>query len=76
MKIHTLPKLNEFIEALTKCKGHVWLETKNGDKFNLMSIFSQYLALDMLLLEQKDNLFLTFMYEEDAVHFEKFCCRS
>lgn len=73
MKIHTLPKLNEFLGALNECQGYVWLETNDGDRFNLMSVFSQYLAFEKLLSEQWDKLELTCMYKEDEVHFAKFC---
>ena len=51
MKIRNLKKLNDFIAVVNECKGTVWLESPNGDKFNLKSIFSQYLALGKLMEE-------------------------
>ncbi len=59
MKIRNLKKLNDFVAVVNECKGAVWLESSNGDKFNLKSIFSQYLALGKLMEEHGEYLELT-----------------
>lgn len=61
-----------FQEAINACKGDVWLESPNGDRYNLKSIFSQYIALDALLREKGDELELFCGLHEDEVNFFKF----
>lgn len=72
MKIHNVKQLNDFLAALNECKGQVWLESPEGDKFNLKSEFSQYLALGALLGERGDFLELYCTHREDESHFFKY----
>lgn len=65
MKIRNLKKLNDFVAVVNECKGAVWLESSSGDKFNLRSIFSQYLALGRLMEEHGEYLELTCSNTED-----------
>lgn len=69
MKIRNLKKLNDFVAVVNECKGAVWLESSNGDKFNLKSIFSQYLALGKLMEEHGEYLELTCSSKEDEELF-------
>lgn len=69
MKIRNLKKLNDFIAVVNECKGAVWLESPNGDKFNLKSIFSQYLALGKLMEEHGEYLELTCSNADDCTLF-------
>ena len=66
MKIRNLKKLNDFIAVVNECKGTVWLESSNGDKFNLKSIFSQYFALGKLMEEHGEYLELTCSNTDDC----------
>lgn len=72
MKIHNVPQLNDFLAAVNRCQGPVWLESENGDRFDLKSIFSQYIALDQLLVERKDFLELVCGYPSDSKNFKEF----
>lgn len=72
MKIKNLETLNNFIYAVNSCKGQVWLETLNGDRFNLKSSFSQYIALGKLLSEHGDSLELFCSDKEDEALFFAF----
>ena len=72
MKIHNVPQLNDFLAAVHRCSGPVWLESRNGDRFDLKSIFSQYIALDQLLCERKDFLELVCPYPDDEKNFKEF----
>ena len=72
MKIHNVPRLNDFLAAVNECKGPVWLESQDGDKFSLKSIFSQYIALDQLMIERKDFLELYCALPQDEQRFSKF----
>lgn len=72
MKIGNLKQLNDFIAAVNDCKGQVWLESNEGDKYNLKSKFSQYIALGALLSERGDWLELYCSHKEDEKLFFKF----
>ena len=54
MKIGNIRQLNGFISALNECTGQVWLESPEGDRYNLRSSFSQYLAFGKLLEDRGD----------------------
>lgn len=72
MKIGNLKELNEFLGAVEKCKRDVWLESPEGDRFNLKSTFSQYIAMGALLSERGDSLELFCASREDEGHLMKF----
>ena len=69
MKLKNVPQLNDFIYAVNQCKGCVWLESPEGDKYNLKSVFSQYIALGKLLEERGDYLELFCQNVEDEKYF-------
>ncbi len=52
MKMRYISQLNDFIGALNECEGQVWIETPEGDRYNLKSTFSQYIAFGRLLSER------------------------
>lgn len=64
MKIKNINEVEGFISAVNSCKGRVWLESPDGDIFNLKSKFSRYIALGALLGENGTNL-------ELFVHYQK-----
>lgn len=72
MKIRNITQLNDFIAAVNHCQGGVWLESAEGDKFNLKSQFSQYIALGALLTENGENLELFCSQPEDEKNFFDF----
>ena len=72
MKLKNISELNGFIEAVDSCNGQVWLESTDGDKFNLKSKFSQYVALGALLGENGDCLELFCQLPEDERLFYKY----
>lgn len=37
-------EVNDFLKTAESCEGEVWLESPDGDKFVLKSVFSRYLA--------------------------------
>ena len=43
-------------EAIAQCGGDVWLESKYGDKYNLKSALSQYVAMADLLRDKNGDL--------------------
>ncbi|WP_410511325.1 hypothetical protein PaeBR_14610 [Paenibacillus sp. BR2-3] len=51
MKIYKLENVDGFFEVLDKCKGVVELVTTEGDRLNLRSKLSQYVALSKMFKE-------------------------
>ena len=49
MKLTTINNVNEFLVAVDKCKGNVYLTSAEGDKINLKSKLSQYVAIGALV---------------------------
>lgn len=72
MRIKNIEEVDGFILALNKCKGDVWLESLEGDRFNLKSKFSRYIALGALLSENGDNLQLFCSLREDEINFYEY----
>lgn len=56
MKIKNLQDVENFKEVINKCKGEVWLESVYGDKYNLKSALSQYVAFADLLRDKNGDL--------------------
>ena len=72
MKIKNIEEVEGFLDAVNKCEGEVWLESPDGDKFNLKSKFSRYIALGALLSESGDNLELFCSLPEDEQYFYEY----
>lgn len=72
MKIRNISQLNDFVAAVNQCQGGVWLESNEGDKFNLKSQFSQYVALGALLSEHGDALELFCTHKDDEQLFYRY----
>lgn len=72
MKIKNITQLNDFIAAVEKCSGEVWLESPQGDKYNLKSQFSRYIALGELLSDCGDQLELFCARKDDEPYFLKY----
>lgn len=56
MKLRTITDVEAFRAAINSCTGSVWLESAMGDKFDLKSIFSQYIAIGRLLEDHNEEL--------------------
>ena len=72
MKLTKTTEIEAFRAAVDACRGDVWLESPSGDKYNLKSLFSQFLALGALLEKNGDELELFCALPEDESHFFKF----
>ena len=72
MKFTRHSEVNDFISTVEDCEGHVWLESKDGDRFNLKSLFSRYIAIGALLDNHGDELELFCQLPEDRVKFYKY----
>lgn len=72
MKLTNSKEIENFKNAISRCKGDVWLASPEGDKFNLKSVISQYIALGELLKEHGNDLELFCQLREDEVLFYRF----
>ena len=50
MKVKDITNLEKFLRVIDQCEGKVELITENGDKYNLKSKLSQYVALTKAFL--------------------------
>ena len=69
MKLNNIRELQEFLAIVNSCEGSVWLESIDGDKLNLKSNLSQYVALGALLEQKGDELELYCTSREDEAKF-------
>lgn len=72
MKISSITQVNEFLELVNKSQNDVWLTSLYGDKYNLKSALSQYVAIAALLGEHGSELELWCENKEDEYAFLKF----
>ena len=72
MRLTKLNEIEAFRAAVDACKGEVWLESPKGDRYNLKSTFSQYVALGAMLSKDGDELELFCTLSEDEKLFYKF----
>ena len=72
MKIKKINQVNEFLQAVEKCKHDVWLTSPYGDKYNLKSALSQYIAIAALLGNHGDELELWCDSKDDEQYFFDF----
>lgn len=56
MKLTKINHVEDFLAAVNKCKSGVYLTSSDGDKYNLKSALSQYVAIGALLGEHGDEL--------------------
>ena len=72
MRLYNMTELNEFLAVVNACEGSVWLESNDGNKFNLKSNLSQYVALGALLMHDGAELELFCSSREDEAKFVAF----
>lgn len=72
MRLTNSKEIMEFRFAISKCVGDVWLEDNEGNRFNLKSVISQYIALGELLQDKGEKLELFCSDTNDEQHFMKF----
>lgn len=49
MKITNIPDINDFFKVVDKCKGRVELTSSEGDRINLKSKLTQFVAMAQLM---------------------------
>ncbi len=73
MKLTNIKQVHSFLKAVDQCKGDVWLESQQGDRFNLKSPLSQYVAIANLLSDHGSELELfCAIHDDEKLFFEFF----
>lgn len=67
MKLKSLTDVENFKAVINKCEGEVWLESIYGDRYNLKSALSQYVAFADLLRDKNGDLELFAKLPSDEV---------
>lgn len=65
MRLTTLDQVDQFLSVVDTCKGNIYLTSKYGDRFNLKSKISQFLAINAILDDQSNDLELHCTEHED-----------
>lgn len=69
MRLKNIEQIHEFLQIVNSCEGGVYLTSQEGDKYNLKSKLSQYIAVGALLGEHGDDLELWCDHKDDEVKF-------
>ena len=56
MKLSDIGEVKDFLAVVNRCQGDVWLQSTEGDKINLKSSLSQYVAVAELIKDEGKNL--------------------
>lgn len=72
MRLNNITEIDAFIATVNECKDVVWLHSTEGDRYNLKSKLSQYVALAALIGENADSLELYCAAKEDEAKFYRF----
>ena len=72
MKFNSISDVDAFVSAVDKCKGDVWLESAQGDRFNLKSELSRYVAIGELIKDESESLELFARAAEDEAVLMEF----
>lgn len=69
MRIKNIKDAEVFLNVVKQCKGDITLTSQYGDKFNLKSALSQYVAVAALLGEHGEELELWCTDKSDETKF-------
>ena len=69
MKLSNIGEVNDFLDVLDRCEGDVWLQSTEGDKINLKSSLSRYVAVAELIKDEGKNLELFCSSPSDEAKF-------
>lgn len=74
LKLYNIENLDGFFDAIDKCSGKVELVTGEGDRLNLKSKLTQYVAFSHVFKDNKiGEMELLFSCPEDARMVLNFC---
>lgn len=76
MKLHNKIEIEEFLAAVDKCKGGVYLRSTKGDSYNLKSELCKYVAIAELIRDEHGKLELFCDRWEDEQYFYEFFSKN
>lgn len=56
MKLYHISDINAFLDVIDSCKGKVELVTNEGDRLNLKSKLTQYVALEKIFASENTEI--------------------
>ena len=56
MKLKNIKQVHDFLNAVNSATGNVWLVSQLGDRYNLKSALTQYIAIGALLDNHGEDL--------------------
>lgn len=71
MQLQKISQVQLFLDTVNSCEGDVWLTSSYGDRYNLKSLLTQYVAISALLGDQGDQLELWCSNKDDEAKFLK-----
>lgn len=71
MRLKNIDRVNEFLEIVNQCEGDVCLTSHQGDRLNLKSLLTQYVAIGALLGNHGEDLELWCSNPNDEAKFFK-----
>ena len=72
MKLNKEIEISDFLIAIKQAQGEVWLESDQGDRYNLKSTLSRYVAIAALIENHGNELELFCSLPTDEGLFFKF----
>lgn len=72
MRLKNEIEITDFLIAVNKAKGEVWLESSQGDRYNLKSTLSRYVAIGALIENHGNELELFCANNFDESLFYRF----
>jgi hypothetical protein len=72
MKLKNEIEIADFLSAINKAKNAVWLESVEGDKYNLKSTLSRYVAIAALIDNHGNELELFCNPDDEGLFYNFF----
>ena len=72
MNLKNKIEITDFLTAVKNATGEVWLESKQGDRYNLKSTLSRYVAIGALISDHGNELELFCANKTDEGLFYNF----
>ena len=77
MKVSNISNPKKFFETLARCKGSVELRTEDGDRLNMKSKLSQYIAMtDIFSNAEIGEVEIMLSEPEDVMHLIQFMIKG
>ena len=72
MTLNNEIEISDFLKAVDEADGDVWLISVQGDKYNLKSVLSRYVAFGAMIANHWNDLELFCDKQSDEKYFLKF----